>query len=59
MRFLIQSWFKALHSTDAALLNVKNDLLLSGDSWENAILVLLDFSVVFNTVARDFLLAHL
>ena len=54
-----QSGFKARHSTETALLEVSNDLLLPLDTGENAILVLLDLSAAFDTVDHPTLLSRL
>ncbi len=54
-----QSGFRALHSTDSALLKVHNNILLSLDSGSCAILVLLNLSTAFDTIDRDILLKRL
>ena len=45
-----QSGFKPLHSTETALLRVLNDILLTADSGNPTILMLLDLSTAFDTV---------
>ena len=47
---LFQSAYRALHSTETALLRVHNDLLQAVDSHGGAILVLLDLSAAFDTI---------
>ena len=44
-----QSGFRQNHSTETALLQVMNDILVQADKWEHSILVLLDVSAAFDT----------
>ena len=54
-----QSGFRAHHSTESALLKVSNYLLLSVDSGDCAVLILLDFSSAFDTVDHNILIDRL
>lgn len=54
-----QSWFKANHSTEMALLKVLNYILILIDSGSSVILVLLDLSTAFNTIDHDILVSLL
>ncbi len=47
---LFQSGFKKYHSTENALLKVLKYVLISADSGDCTVLVLLDLSVAFDTV---------
>ena len=55
----LQSSYKRHHSTDTALLKVKNDLLCSLDNNKAVLMVLLDVSAAFDTVDHDILLDRL
>ena len=48
-----QSAYRRNHSTETGLLRVYNDLLLSIDKGEEAVLVLLDFSAAFDTIDHN------
>ena len=54
-----QSGFKPSHSTETALLRVFNDLMVTIDSGNPAMLVLLDLTAAFDTVDHGILLARL
>ena len=51
----LQSAYKKHHSTEPALLKVKNDILLNTDAHEVTSLVLLDLSAAFDTVRHGHL----
>lgn len=52
----LQSAYRKYHSTETALLKVKNNLLLNMNNGHVTILVLLDLSVAFDTVDHGLLL---
>ena len=54
-----QSAYKKHHSTETALLKVKNDLLMNMDNQHVTLLVLLDLSAAFDTVSHDILFDRL
>ena len=54
-----QSAYRANHSVETALLRVHNDILRAIDSHQGVILVLLDLSAAFDTVAHNILLDRL
>ena len=51
----LQSAYKKQHSTESALLKVKNDILLNMDAQKVTLQVLLDLSAAFDTVHHDIL----
>ena len=55
----LQSSYKRHHSTETALLKVKNDLLCSLNNNKAVLMVLLDMSAAFDTVDHDILLDRL
>lgn len=55
----LQSGFWAHLSTESALLEVSNNLLLTDDSEKCAILHHLDLSAAFSSIVREILLEHL
>ncbi len=54
-----QSGFKPLHSTESDVLRVLNDTLLTTDSGDYVILILLDLTSAFDTVDHKTLLSRL
>ncbi len=54
-----QSGFRKCHSTETALLKVLNDILISCDSVDFAVLVLLDLTAAFDTVDHAILIDRL
>lgn len=55
----VQSAYRKNHSTETALLKIVNDLLLSVDGKNAAILALLDQSAAFDTVDHSILIDRL
>ena len=56
---LLQSAYRAGHSTETALLKVQNDILLNMDRKRVTLLVLLDLSAAFDTVDHQVLVRRL
>ena len=55
----VQSSYRQHHSTETALLKVMNNVLLKMNSQHVTLVVLLDLSAAFNTVAHNILLKRL
>ena len=55
----LQSAYKSCHSTETALLRVKNDIMTSIDNKKAVVLVLLDLSAAFDTVDHAVLFCRL
>ena len=56
---LLQSAYKSLHSTETALLKVKNDILMSMNQQHVTLLVLLDLSALDSMIHHDKLIQRL
>ena len=56
---VLQSAYRAGHSTETALLKVRNDILMAMDRQHVTLLVDLDLSVAFDTVDHQVLLRRL
>jgi len=55
----MQSAYKSGHSTETALLRLKNDMLMAIDGRKAVILVLLDLSAAFNTIDYEIMCSRL
>ena len=54
-----QSAYRPLHSTESALIKVKNDIMFSLDANKWVLLVLLDLSAAFDTIDHNILISRL
>lgn len=59
LKIYLQSGVGALHSSETTLPKLVNDLLLTLDSGNNAVMILLDLCAAFDTQDHNTLLAHL
>ena len=55
----MQIVYREHHSTERAVLKVKNDILMNMDTGHVTLLVLLDLSAAFDTVDHDILIHRL
>ena len=55
----VQSAYRSHHSTESALVKVKNDIMFSLDSNEVVLIALLDLSAAFDTIDHKILLSRL
>ena len=55
----MQSAYRQFHSTETALLRIKNDLLMAMDRQKVTLLILLDLSAAFDTIVHDILVDKL
>ena len=56
---LYQSAYRARHSTESALIKVKNDIMMSIDNKKVVLLVLLNLSAAFGTIDHEILISRL
>ena len=56
---ILQSAYKALHSTESAILKVQDDVMRALDTKKGVVLVLLDLSSAFDTVNHSILIERL
>ena len=56
---IMQSAYRQFHSTETALLRIKNDLLMAMDRQKVTLLILLDLSAAFDTIVHDILVDKL
>ena len=54
-----QSAYKSCHSTETALIRVKNDIMMAVDGKKAVVLVLLDLSAAFDTIDHALLFSRL
>ena len=54
-----QSAYRSRHSTESALVKVKNDIMFAIDSNKVVLMVLLDLSAAFDTIDHQIFISHL